>query len=488
MTETKNSKSSKDDRTKTREQRRAERSKLRRTNKEIMSVSYVVILLFVGMIAYLGYFTVHDAKRLTLLEDKYIRGEIQASDGTTLAASVTEDGKDTRYYPYGKTFAHVVGYSYNGVTGIESQGASYLLNSHTNPLIRIIEALRGIKSSGDTVITTLDVNLQQTAYQAMSDHNGAVVVMEPTTGRILAMVSRPGFDPNTLPDEWEDLVSDSGNSNLVNRATQGLYTPGSTFKILTALEYMRENPSSWPAYTFDCDGTYTVEDYTINCSKKKSHGEQDLREAFANSCNGAFAALGQQLSFSRFYNMCGDFGFNGSLGTRVPTATSKFELSNNNSTWKILQTSIGQGDTQITPMLNCLIVSAVANNGVMMNPYLIDSVVTKYGDRVASFAPAALRTVMTTAEAAEMEKMMEKVVKEGTGSEAQGSGYTVAGKTGSAETGKDVETNAWFVGYATDDENKSRQIAVSIVLEEGGSGGQAAAPIAKKIFDAWDED
>ena len=460
-------------------------------------MSYVFLVLFVGVIVYLGHFVyaegdayrnnANNSKRLSLLEDKYARGDILAADGTVLATTETdEDGEEHRKYPQGKVFAHVVGYHYNGVTGLESLAGSYLLDSHENPLLRIIESLRGMKTTGDTVHTTLDADLQQAAYQALDGRTGAIVVMEPSTGKVLAMVSQPDFDPNTLEENWDWLVDeDNNNSNLVNRATQGLYAPGSTFKVLTALEYMREYPSSWRDFTFDCDSVYEVGDESIRCSHGVSHGHEDMVEAFANSCNGAFASIGQQLSFAKFYQLCTGAGFNKKTASRVPMALSQFTLNNNNSTWQILQTAIGQGETQMTPILNCMIAASVANDGVMMNPYLMESVTSRQGDKVASFGPEKLFTVMSSSEAAQLQNMMAAVVEDGTGNEAAGNGYTACGKTGSAEISKTSDTHAWFIGYASDDEDPSRQIAVSVIIEQGGSGGSVAAPIAKKVFQAY---
>ena len=470
-----------------------ERKALRKTNREIMSVSYVFLALFILTICYLVHLVYSDGdayrnnsnntRRLAALEDKFLRGEIVSDDGTVLATTVVnDDGSEQRYYPFGSEFAHVVGYTVNGVTGLESAGSGYLLNTHTNPLLRIVEALRGIKSSGDTVVTTLDVGLQETAYKALEGYRGAIVVMDPLTGKVLAMVSRPGFNPNSLKEEWESMVNDSSNSSLVNRATQGLYTPGSTFKILTSLAYMREYPNSWRNFRFSCDSEYEVDEYSIRCSHGVSHGDEDIVSAFAASCNGAFAAIGQQLNFRKFYEICQGVGFNSRPDTTVPMAASSFTLDNNNSTWAILQTAIGQGETQLTPIFNCMIAAGVANDGVMMNPYLIDSVVSKYNDRVASFAPREWKRLMSSEEAREISAMMRRVVTDGTGNEAAGSGYTAYGKTGSAEVRSDLDTNAWFVGYAVDDNAPGRMLAVSIIVEQGGSGGSVAAPMARQIF------
>ncbi|MBQ6361391.1 MAG: penicillin-binding protein 2 [Lachnospiraceae bacterium] len=474
-----------------------ERRALRRTNREIMMVSYVFLLLFVVMAGYMIRFVYRDAdlykndsrnaKRMKQLENKFLRGDIMAADETVLATtSVTEDGGESRSYPLGQTFAHVVGYTGRGTTGIEGMANSYLQDSHTNPALRIVEALRGIKSSADSVITTLDVGLQETAYSALSGHSGAIVVMEPGTGKVLAMVSRPGFDPNTLEEDWEVLTSESNtSSNLVNRATQGLYTPGSTFKVFTALEFLREYPYNYNEYSFSCDNVYEAGEYSIKCAHGVAHGNVDLSEAFAESCNGAFADIGQQLNFKEFMQTCEEAGFNTSLKTRVPIAKNHFVLDSNDSQWDVLQTSIGQGETQLTPMFNAMVASAVANGGTMMNPYVIDRVLSKYREKVASFGPARLRRIMSKDEARILKEYMDACVAYGTGDDAAGEGYHAYGKTGSAQTRSDRETNAWFIGWAEDSRDPERKVAVSIVVEEGGSGGSVAAPIAKQIFEEW---
>ena len=204
-------------------------------------VTYFFVFLFVGIIGYLGYFTYvkadeyrtneYNSKRQTIFADRFVRGDIVSSNGKTLATTTTDDdGNEVREYPYGSMFAHVVGYSTKGNTGIESLASSYLLNSSINPFVRAVYELRDKKSPGDTVVTTLDTRLQAAAYDALGDNKGAVVAINPKTGEILAMVSKPDYDPNEINDIWDELVdSDNKNSNLVNRATQGLYPPGSTF-------------------------------------------------------------------------------------------------------------------------------------------------------------------------------------------------------------------------------------------------------------------
>ncbi|WP_434311415.1 peptidoglycan D,D-transpeptidase FtsI family protein [Hominifimenecus sp. rT4P-3] len=466
----------------------------KKINREIVLVTYVFVGLFLIMIGYLGYFTYkesdtyrnnpYNSKRQQLFSDRYIRGTILSSDGKVLAKTeVDEDGKESRNYPYGPMFAHVVGYSTKGNTGIESIANSYLLNTHINPALQILYELKEQKTLGDTVKTTLDTRLQRAAYEALGDAKGAVVAMDPKTGAILAMVSKPDYDPNEINAIWDELVSEENkNSNLVNRASQGLYPPGSTFKILTLLEYIRENPGNYEDFSFDCDSVYEVGEYKIRCSKQISHGEEDLITAFAKSCNGAFSSIGQTLNFSEMYKLCEKFGYNAALPTDLLSNASSFVLKDGSSVWDVLQTSIGQGKTTITPLHNAMIAAAVANQGVMVKPYVLESVESESGTLIKRFSSENYRTVMSPEEAAVLQKYMRAVVTDGTGSKAEGDGYRVAGKTGSAEFASGRETHAWFVGYADVEDPK---IVVSVLVEEGGSGGSTAAPIAKAVFDAY---
>ncbi len=473
---------------------RTENRSRKKINREIMLVTYVFLALFLGMIGYLGFFTYHESdtyrnnpynsRRQQLFSDRYIRGSILSSDGKTLAETVVnEDGSETRRYPYGAMYAHVVGYSTRGNTGVESLASSYLLNSHSNLILQVFYELQEEKLLGDTVRTTLRSDLQEAAYNALGDRNGAVVALNPKTGEILAMVSKPDYDPNEINEIWDELVDEENtNSNLVNRATQGLYPPGSTFKILTLLEYIRENPNTYEDFTFDCDSVYEVGEYSIQCSHQVSHGHETLIEAFANSCNGAFASIGQTLDFSSLYDLCEDFGFNQSLPTDLLNNASSFVLQDSSSLWDVIQTSIGQGKTTVSPLHNAMIAAAVANDGVMMKPYVLDQVETADGTVVQNFGDAEYQRVMTAEEASILQRYMRAVVTDGTGTRAEGDSYQVAGKTGSAEFSASKEPHAWFIGYA---DVEDPEIVVSVVVEEGSSGGSTAAPIAKAVFDAY---
>ncbi len=462
-------------------------------NRNMLRLTYVIAALFAAMILYEGWFLAVDREaainssynpRLDNFARKVIRGEITCSDGSVIAkTAVAEDGAETRTYPYGSLFAHVAGYSTMGRTGIESLGHFYLLSSHVNLIEHTVKELVGEKNMGDRVVTTLDLELQETASEALGDRRGAVVVMEPATGRILAMVSKPGYDPNRLKEDWSWLVSEDNTSGqLLNRAAQGLYPPGSTFKTVILLEYIREHPEDYGDFRFDCDGTYEDGEYTIRCYHGNAHGSQTLQEAFANSCNGAFAAIGRELDAARLADTAGQLLFNAELPYSLEYSRSSYAMTPAADPWEVLQTSIGQGRTQITPLHNALLASAIANGGTLMRPYLIDHIENAGGDVLKRFSPSACASLMSEEEARILTEMMKGVVTDGTGSAVRSDAYTAAAKTGSAEFMTGKETHAWFIGFAP---AEAPQIAVSVIVEEGGSGGSAAAPVARSIFDAY---
>uniref|UniRef100_UPI001F42FF2F peptidoglycan D,D-transpeptidase FtsI family protein n=1 Tax=Enterocloster aldenensis TaxID=358742 RepID=UPI001F42FF2F len=465
-----------------------------KANNCILGITYLMVALFLGLAVYMGYFLQVRSEdvinnsynaRLDSFSDRIVRGKIMAGDGTVLAETqVDADGNETRVYYYGSVFDHAVGYSAKGKTGIEALANFYLLTSHVNLLEQVGNELSGRKNPGDNVYTTLDAELQQAAYAALGDRKGVVIAMEPDTGKVLAMVSKPGYDPNTLLQDW-DWLTDEGNGEgqLLNRATQGLYPPGSTFKIVTALEYMREHPVGYRDYQFDCSGVYVNGDYRIKCYHGTAHGHQDFTQAFANSCNGAFSSLGLGLNLGAFRDTAKSLLFNSPLPiTGLPYKQSSFEMGPGADTWEILQTSIGQGTTQVTPMHNAMITAAIANGGTLMKPYFLNSVETAGGEEIKKFMPASYGSLMTAGEAAGLTELMRAVVTDGTGSAVRTDAYTVAAKTGSAEFETGKETHAWFTGFAP---VETPRLVVTVLVEEGGSGGKAAAPIARQLFDIY---
>lgn len=463
-------------------------------NKEIYRVMYVFMGLFLTLTVFLSYFLIVDSRKVidnpyNLRQDnfskKVVRGKILGNKGEVLAETIVEeDGKEIRNYPYANMFAHVVGYSQNGKTGLEKQANFDLLTSDIPFYEKIYKQFSEEKLPGNQIVTTLDVDLQKVAYEALGEHNGAVVALEPSTGKILTMVSKPDYDPNAILEIWEDLTKEgSTDSCLLNRASQGLYPPGSTFKILTALEYIRENPNTYLDYSYQCKtGIFSFQNVDIKCYHQKAHGMQDLKEAFANSCNGAFAQMGSTFNLTQFQQLCQTFLFNQELPVSFASNPSSFTLVEGVPMWEVLQSSIGQGKTEITPLHNAFITASVANGGILMKPYLIEKVENVYGAVIESYMPSIYKKLMTTQEADILTEMMKECVTDGTGTGVKTSDYTAAGKTGTAEWDERKKSHAWFVGFAP---AENPQIVVSIVVEEAGTGSEYAVPIAKKIFDAY---
>ncbi len=473
-----------------------QKNKKKRTsqNKEFLVITYLFLGLFLCMIAYYVYFQVVRSEEFInspynslqdLFSNRVVRGEIISSDGYVLAqTTIDEDGTETREYPYGNVFSHAVGYSINGKAGLENQANFSLLRSHAFFLEQFANDLSGEKNIGDNVITTLNYKVQTTAYYALGNYDGAVIVMEPQTGKILAMVSKPSFNPNTIAQDWEWIHANENSAILFNRATQGQYAPGSVFKIFTMLEYYQENPDTYATYEYQCNGSFTHEGQTIHCAGNKSHGGQDLRLSFANSCNSSFAELSLSLEQDRFYKLCNSLLFNHNLPIAFESGVSSFTISDNDSSSLIMETGIGQGKTLVSPLHMALITSAIANEGVMMTPYLIDHTENYEGIIVDSNKPKEYKTLFTKDEADFLQEYMKAVVEEGTASRLNNQSYTAYGKTGTAQV-SDItdQTNAWFVGYAQ--KEGYLDIAVAVVIEDSGYGSTYAIPIAEKIFDAY---
>ena len=443
-----------------------------------------------GLIGYLIYFNTIKSDdfinspyntRQDTFADRVVRGKIMSSDGEVLAqTNVSEDGTEERSYPYNNVFAHVVGYDSNGKSGLESEANFQLLSSHEFFLNQIRNEFMGTKNTGDTVVSTLNAALQTTAYNSLGDRRGAVVALEPSTGKILALVSKPDFDPNTISENWDTLVNDETNSSLLNRATMGQYPPGSTFKVVTALDYFRTR-GSFNGFSFDCQGSITKENHTIQCYNGEVHGTEDFYTAFANSCNCAFAEIGTELGGSSLLKTSEDLLFNKKLPL-TSYRKSSFTLNGSSGIPLIMQTAIGQGNTLVSPMHMALITSAIANDGLLMKPYLIDKVTNAGGDTIRTTEPTDYKRLMTSNEAALLGKLMEGVVQNGTASALNGRGYTVAGKTGSAEYDENGSSHSWFIGYSNVDKP---DLVVAIIVEGGGTGSEAAVPIAADLFDAY---
>ena len=464
----------------------------KKKNTQISVITYGFLAVFIAMCVYFAYFLTFGAEdfinnpynaRVSKFSDEIIRGDILSSDGEVLATTnVSEDGSETRVYPYGRTFAHAVGYNTNGKSGVELDGNFSMLRSHSFALTRLINDLRDEKNQGDSVVTTLDAGLQQAAYNAFGDYRGAVVAIEPDTGKILCLMSKPDFDPGSIEANWEALNSDSDSSVLLNRATQGLYPPGSTFKLLTAIEYLNEGGSTDDR--FNCQGEYTEGGYTIHCYGNTAHGDEDLSQAFEKSCNVAFSQAGLSLDINKYRNLAENMLFNKDIPTRLSNVKkSSFDLKKGDDEVLVMQTAIGQGDTLVTPLHMAMIAAAIENEGVVMEPYIIDSVVNDNGDLVRAYFGSTYGSIMSSDDAKTMRKLMRGVVTEGTASALSTDAYKAYGKTGSAEYTSDKNaTHSWFVGFAKTDE---KEIAVAVIMEGAGSGSSHAVPVARAMFDNY---
>ncbi|MGN0344540.1 MAG: peptidoglycan D,D-transpeptidase FtsI family protein [Lachnospiraceae bacterium] len=471
------------------------KTRKRDKNKEFAVIAYFFIGIFLAMIVYFTYFQVARSEqfinnpyntRLDSFAERIIRGDIVSADGKLLATTRTDaDGEEKRVYPSGRAYAHVVGYADNGKAGLESSYNFELLRSHSFILERVVNEIEGKKNQGDTLVTTLRDDLQQAAYQALGDRKGAVVVLEPDTGKILSMVSKPDFDPNTIVTNWDTiLANDDQNSVLLNRASQGLYPPGSTFKLVTALEYIREHPNSYKDYSYDCGGSITADSYTLHCFGNSVHGEVDLKKSLAKSCNSSFANIGLSLDLKSYADTCEDLLFNRSLPTAFASSKSRFSLQPGAGDSAVMATAIGQGETLVSPLHMALIVSAIQNDGVLMNPYLVERVENSDGNEVERYESSAYGRLMTEQEAKILRGMMKAVVTDGTASALASNQYTAAGKTGSAEFGTNKgDSHAWFVGYAN--AKGSSPIAIAVVVEGAGNGSTISVPIAKSVFDTY---
>ncbi len=466
------------------------------SNRQIGFITYMFLALFLAMLVYLGYYTQAQSKniinntynkRQALLESRLIRGDILSRDGDVLATTLSDnDGGYYRSYPYRNTFAHVVGYSTHGVLGIESMENYTLLTCDGNIATRISNDLSGQKNHGDNVCTTLDTKMQEAAYDAMDDRRGAVVAMNVKTGEILCCVSKPDFDPNEVIGRWDRLNADTENSPLLNRAFLGSYPPGSTFKIVTALEYLKEHNGNIGDYGFECTGSFEYKGSIINCFNETSHGWVNFDDSFALSCNSSFANISSQLDKKKFADTINQLMFNRELPLPFKYSMAHSDIGKDSSTDDLLQTGIGQGRTLISPVHMLLITSAIANDGVLMRPYLISRIENSDGGTIQKTRIKEYGRLIEEPYSKSLRKMMREVVVNGTAKRVlDTNGYMISGKTGSAEYSSNKSlSHAWFTGFAG---TEDPEIAVTVIVEGGGSGGAVAAPIAKRVFDAYFE-
>lgn len=481
-------------------------------NAPLRRLAGVVALLFAALLLSSTYLQVVDANALNNRPDNSRaffrqfnkpRGPIVVG-GTTIAKSVpvSDSYGYLRQYSNGAMYAPVTGF-YSvvyGATGMED-AADSLLSGTSDQLFyrRLADLLTGQQPQGATVELTLNPKVQKAAWDALGDQRGAVVAIEPSTGNILAMVSKPSYDPNLLSGHNSTAVTNNRNAllkdanhPLFNRAIAGnLYAPGSVFKLITSAaalstgQYTPDTQVPGPAQLQLPQSTAVLpNDFPGACSDT---GQISLKDALKISCNTAFGGLGITLGAKALAEQATKFGFG--QGLRIPLQATPSVFPANIDAAHTAQSAIGQFDVRVTPLQIAMVASAIANKGVLMQPNLVRTVRSSNLSVISQTSPQQLSEAVTPDVAAELTTMMKAVVNEqgGTGTRAQIDGITVAGKTGTAEQGQGKPPNAWFASFAPADNPK---VAVAVVVEDGGqlgdaaSGGRVAAPIAKAVMQA----
>ena len=441
----------------------------------------IFVVLFVTLIGYLGYsvavygqtwFSMPYNPRIADAREDVEAGVIYDRNGVKLAWTV--DGvrqyaadEDTR-----RAVCHTVGDVFGKTLGAETYYAKYLYGYDKNMMERLDLAASGENLSGSDVKLTIDSELCRYIYENM-EFDGAVVIMDYTTGEILASVSRPTFDPETLSNQEE--TDGLEGSDYVNRATMGKYPPGSTMKIITAAAAIENGLDP----TYNCDGSELVEGQNITCPKDGGHGEVDLESAFVHSCNIYFGLLATDIGGNTLKQYAEKFLYNTEFNfDDLMLYSSNFDSSSNRG--DVAWAGIGQFNDLITPMQNAMIASSIGNGGKMMHPKLLKDVLHE-DKSVYDFNPETMTTVLEPDTVEKIKEYMKLTVEEGTATNAQMGGATLCGKTGTAEYTEDgeIKNHSWFVGFI---EDAGHPLAVSVVLEGAGFGSKYAAPLAGEVL------
>ena len=435
------------------------------------------------------------------------RGEIRGRTGRLVYAANRKkrvSGKTLylRRYPLGDLAPHVHGYSTVGRarSGLEQSQNDYLTASNANlgtVVDTALDRLRGTTVHGNDVHITLDAGAQRVALDQLGSRCGAIVALEPRTGRVLVMASSPSFDPNLVERKggWARIARTRGDCSpaapLVNRATDGRYAPGSTFKVVTAAAALESGRWS-PASTFSDPG-YCIEygKRVYNYDTSSGFGTVNFAQAMQYSINSVFCNIGKELGAPRILEMGAKFGFYSRPPIETPpeerTASGLYgrngpimpDRANRADPGRL---AFGQERLLVTPLQMAMVTAAIANDGVVMRPFLIERIVTPKGSVIDRTKPDRLGRAVSAQNANALEDMMELVVANGTGTAAQISGVRVAGKTGTAETGRAGVNTTGFLGFAPADRPR---VAVAVYVEaQRGTGGRIAAPMARAVMQA----
>jgi peptidoglycan glycosyltransferase len=478
-------------------------------NRELKRVSIVVMLMFVALLTSTTIIQVFQAESLSAdsrntrtLYDSYMveRGAILVA-GTPIAQSVPTDDnyKYLRTYSNAALYAPVTGFlPINGAaTGLERALNGELSGTSDSQFFDQMNSLvTGQASKGASVEVTIDPVAQQAAWDALGNLTGSVIVTEPKTGRILAMVSKPSYDPillavhdnQAVTDTYQSLVSDPGNP-LINRSIDALNPPGSVFKLVVAsaaIESGKFTPdSAFPNLaTFTLPGSSSI---VINSGGGTCGGGDTVTIATALrlSCNIPMAELGLQLGSTAIREMAEKYGFNTSYSVPLDVATSVYPTVLDDAQTAL--SAFGQYEVRATPMQMAMVSATIANGGVQMAPNLVEEIIAPNLSPLESFTPKTVKQVISAATAATMTQMMVNNVADGAASNARIDGVNVAGKTGTAENGTNEPYTLWFTGFAPAEDPK---YAITVLVEDGGGLGQKgygnllAAPVAKQVLEA----
>jgi peptidoglycan glycosyltransferase len=490
-------------------------------NNQISRIALVGLLLLSSLIVATTYWQTWAPGSLKAKQDNAIqrvaqfridRGKIYASDGRTLLAKNVKKktGDQTLYfrtYPTHGLASQVLGYSTQGRSraGIERQENAYLTagNANVGTIIqKLTDNLKGATIRGNNLVLNIRVNAQKIAETALQGKCGAAVVLNPKTGQVYVMASSPGYDPNKIesPNGFASILRSpnacpGSSSALLNRATQGLYPPGSTFKTVTATEALDSGVYT-PASGFVDPGYCTEYGQRVsnagNPEAPETFGHVNFAFAYQHSINAIFCDIGMKLGARRIIDRAKAFGFYSRPPIELPTnevAASgeydfrKHRLFDNAGLADPGRLAFGQDKLLVTPLQMALVAAGVANNGTVMTPHLVDRVTGPGGGTVVKVHPQAWKHAMKPETAATLNTMMQAVVTGGTGVPAQIPGVKVAGKTGTAETGQNHVYDAWFIFFAPADNPK---VAGAVILEHqlNGFGGPVAGPIAKQLMQA----
>lgn len=447
-------------------------------------VAFVGALLFFGVLAYWQAFRTdladddHNPRVLSEFSDPN-RGRILDRDGNVLAES-NPDG--SRQYT-DLSLAHALGYidPRFGSQGAELAFNSWLSGQAGGTWADAFNAeFRRDANRGLDVRLTIDPVIQQAAAQALGDRRGAVIALDPRTGEVLAMVSVPSYNPGTLSEQGDELLEDE-RSPLLNRATQGVYPPGSTFKTVTASSAL-EHGVVTPDTEVTCPGEIVIDGFPISCDNvPQGTGTYPFRNAFTFSVNAIFGQVGVALGWQDLLATADRFGFGRALDFTLDTAPTQVYTPGSELTKTLLaSTAFGQGELLATPLQMALIAATIANGGVQMRPHL--GLAVYDGDRrVETLEPPTGTRVLDSGVAATMRDFMVSVVDNGQANGVQMQGVSIGGKTGTAESGVEGESHAWFIAFAPAEDPV---IAVAVVVEFGGRGGEVASPIAGQVIRA----